>query len=118
MSSDTLLFELTDQVALITLNRPAVRNAMNRDMRAALMEALNRVREDPDIRTAVITGAGTTFCAGADLKERAQSGRAADTSVAAVIAAHPTETYATMPMEKPLIAAIDGHCLAAGFELA
>lgn len=118
MSSDTLLFELTDQVALITLNRPAVRNAMNREMRAALMEALSRVREDPDIRVAVITGAGTTFCAGADLKERAQSGRAADASVASVIAANPSETYATMPMEKPLIAAIDGHCLAAGFELA
>ncbi|MGE3540541.1 MAG: enoyl-CoA hydratase/isomerase family protein [Candidatus Tectimicrobiota bacterium] len=118
MSSDSLLFELTDQVAILTLNRPAVRNAMNREMRSALMEALQRVREDADIRVAVITGAGTTFCAGADLKERAQSGRAADASVASVIATDPEAMYSTMRMEKPLLAAIDGHCLAAGFELA
>lgn len=118
MHSDTLLFTLTDHVAVITLNRPAVRNALNRELRDALMEALHRVREDSDIRVAVLTGAGRTFCAGADLKERAQSGRAADASVAAVIDARRADAYPTMTMEKPLIAAIDGHCLAAGFELA
>lgn len=119
MSSETLLFEVTDQVAIITLNRPAVRNALNREMRDALMEALYQVRNDTNIRVAIITGAGTTFCAGADLKERAQSGgRAADASVASVIAADPSAMYSTMSLEKPLIAAIDGHCLAAGFELA
>ena len=75
MSSDTLLFDLTDQVAVITLNRPAVRNAMNRELNGALMEALQRARQDADIRAAIITGAGNTFSAGADLKERAQGGR-------------------------------------------
>lgn len=118
MSSDTLLFELTDNVAVITLNRPAVRNAMNRELSGALMEAFQRVREEVDIRVAVITGAGRTFCAGADLKERAQTGRAADASVASVIEASRTPGFARMVMEKPLIAAIDGYCLAAGFELA
>jgi enoyl-CoA hydratase/carnithine racemase len=118
VSSDTLLFELTDHVAVITLNRPAVRNAMNRELSGALMEALQRVREEADIRAAVITGAGRTFCAGADLKERAQAGRAADASVASVIEASRTPGFAWMAMEKPLIAAIDGYCLAAGFELA
>ena len=118
MSSDTVLFELTDQVAVITLNRPAVRNAMNRELGSALMEALHRVREEADIRAAVITGAGRTFCAGADLKERAQTGRAADASVASVIEASHTTGFARMVMEKPCIAAIDGYCLAAGFELA
>lgn len=118
MSSDTVLFDLTDQVAVMTLNRPAVRNAMNRELSHALMEALQRVREEADIRAAVITGAGKTFCAGADLKERAQAGRAADASVASVIEASRTTGFATMAMEKPCIAAIDGYCLAAGFELA
>ena len=118
MSSDTLLFDLTDKVAVITLNRPAVRNAMNREMNSALLEALQRVREEADIRAAVITGAGRTFCAGADLKERAQVGRVADASVASVIEASRTTGFARLAMEKPLIAAIDGYCLAAGFELA
>jgi enoyl-CoA hydratase/carnithine racemase len=118
VSSDTLLFDLTDRVAVITLNRPAVRNALNRELSQALMEALQRVRTDEDIRVAVLTGVGRTFCAGADLKERAQSGRAADASVASVIEASHMTSFARLPMEKPLIAAIDGYCLAAGFELA
>lgn len=118
MSSDTVLFDLADHVAVITLNRPAVRNAMNRELREALQQALQRVRDDEDIRVAVLTGAGRTFCAGADLKERAQTGRAADATVAAVIDANHTANFSTMAMPKPLIAAVDGHCLAAGFELA
>jgi E-phenylitaconyl-CoA hydratase len=118
VTSNTLLFDLTDRVAVITLNRPAVRNALNRELSQALMEALQRVRTDEDIRVAVLAGAGRTFCAGADLKERAQSGRAADASVASVIEASRAASLARLPMEKPLIAAIDGYCLAAGFELA
>jgi enoyl-CoA hydratase/carnithine racemase len=118
VSNDTVLFELTDQVAIITLNRTAVRNAINRALGSALMEALQRVREEADIRATVITGAGRTFCAGADLKERAQAGRAADASVASVIEAGHTAGFARLVMEKPCIAAIDGYCLAAGFELA
>jgi E-phenylitaconyl-CoA hydratase len=118
VTSDTLLFDLADKVAVITLNRPAVRNALNRELSQGLMEALQRVRTDEDIRVAVLAGAGRTFCAGADLKERAQSGRAADASVASVIETSRTASFVRLPMEKPLIAAIDGYCLAAGFELA
>jgi E-phenylitaconyl-CoA hydratase len=118
MSSDTLLFELTEHVAVITLNRPAVRNAMNRELRGNLVEALKRVREDPEIRAAIITGSGNTFSAGADLKERAQSGRAGDADVASVIESSRDVGFSRMTVEKPLIAAVDGYCLAAGFELA
>jgi E-phenylitaconyl-CoA hydratase len=118
VSSDTLLFDLADNVAVITLNRPEVRNAMNRELSGALQEALQRIREDDAIRVAVITGAGRTFSAGADLKERAQIGRAADASAATVIEPHRTSGFARMAIEKPVIAAIDGYCLAAGFELA
>lgn len=118
MSSDTLQFDLADYVAVITLNRPEVRNAMNRELSGALMEALQRVREDPDIRVAVITGAGRTFSAGADLKERAQIGRAADASAASVMETSRSSSFARRGLDKPLIAAIDGYCLAAGFELA
>ena len=118
VSSNTLLFDLTDKVAVITLNRPAVRNAMNSELRQALTEALHRVRDEDDIRAAVITGAGRTFSAGADLKERAQVGRAGDADVASVIEASRAAGFARLAVEKPLIAAIDGYCLAAGFELA
>ena len=61
MSSDTLLFDLRDQVAVITLNRPAVRNALNRELREALLAALHRVRAEEAIKVAIITGAGKTF---------------------------------------------------------
>src|SRR5215470_12976090 len=94
MTSDTLLFDLADKVAVITLNRPAVRNALNRELSQVLMEALQRVRTDEDIRVAVLAGAGRTFCAGADLKERAQFGRAADASVASVIETSQAASFA------------------------
>ena len=118
MSSNTLLLDLTDHVAVITLNRPEVRNAMNRELSGALLKALHRVREEDDIRVAVLTGAGRTFSAGADLKERAQVGRAADASAASVVEASRAAGFARLPLAKPSIAAIDGYCLAAGFELA
>ena len=118
MSSDTVQFDLADQVAIITLNRPSQRNAMNRELSGALMEALQHVRDDADIRVAVLMGAGGTFCAGADLKERAQEGRGDADKVESIIETNRTRGFSTMPMEKPLIAAIDGYCLAAGLELA
>ena len=119
MSSDTLRFDLADKVAVITLNRPDKRNAMNRELMGAMMGALHRVRQDAEIRAAIITGAGGTFSAGADLKERAAAGgRTADFAIASVIEANPMDRFSTMPIEKPLIAAIDGYCLAAGMELA
>jgi E-phenylitaconyl-CoA hydratase len=111
-------FDLADHVAVITLNRPSQRNAMNRELSGALMEALHRVRDASDIRAAVLTGAGGTFSAGADLKERAQIGRADADKIATIVEANRTKGFSTMPMEKPLIAAIDGYCLAAGLELA
>ena len=118
MSHDPVLFELRDHVAVITLNRPEVRNAMNRELRQALMEGLHRVREEDEIRVAIITGAGRAFSAGADLKERAQVGRAEDANAASIIEVGRAQGFARSSMEKPLIAAVDGYCLAAGFELA
>ncbi|MGH6618712.1 MAG: enoyl-CoA hydratase/isomerase family protein [Alphaproteobacteria bacterium] len=120
MSSDTLLFEREGHVAVITLNRPAQRNAINQEMRRALMDCLQRVREDGDVRAAILTGAGGTFSAGADLKERASGGggRRHDNAPASVIEADLSAQWSTMKFEKPLIAAIDGYCLAGGMELA
>lgn len=120
MPTESLLFDVKDHVAFITLNRPDQRNAINQEMANALMESLRRSREDADIRAVVLTGAGGTFSAGADLKERASAGgaRRLDNSPATVIGADPGERWSTMKFEKPLIAAIDGYCLAGGMELA
>lgn len=120
MSSDTLLFEVKDHVAVITLNRPAQRNAISREMSQNITEYLQRVRSDDDIRVAVITGAGGTFSAGADLKERAAGGgkRREDQLPATAIEQDLAAKWTTMRIEKPLIAAVDGYCLAGGMELA
>ena len=107
MTSDDLLFDVTDHVATLTLNRPAQRNAMTADMRERLSRHLQQISTDPDIRVAIVTGAGGTFCAGAE-----------DSSPAAVLAPDPDARWSTLKVAKPLIAAIDGYCLAGGMELA
>src|SRR5437667_170091 len=65
--ADTVLFRVEGGLAWITLNRPEARNAINDEMRQALLDALARVAADPAIRAAVLTGAGEGFCPGADL---------------------------------------------------
>lgn len=119
MCSDTLLFEVKKHVAVITLNRPAQRNAISQEMSRNLTEFLNRVRADDNIRAAIITGAGGVFSAGADLKERASGDgkRREDLMPATVIEADFSAKWTTMKIEKPLIAAVDGYCLAGGMEL-
>lgn len=118
--SQDLLFAVKDGIATITLNRPAQRNAMTGEMRERLGLHLQQISDDPAIRVGVITGAGGVFCAGADLKQRAASGgaRAEDSSAATVLAPDPVPKWSTLKVAKPLIAAIDGYCLAGGMELA
>ena len=63
----TIVFEKRGRVARVTLNRPQVHNAFNADMIGELLSAFARIKDDPQIRVAVLTGAGKSFCAGADL---------------------------------------------------
>ena len=67
--ADEILFESKDHVAVVTLNRPEARNALNLSALAALADAWTRIDQDPDIRVAILTGAGGHFCSGSDLKE-------------------------------------------------
>ena len=118
--SDDILFEVIEKVGVITLNRPEKKNAMNSEIVSGLMEMLNRIKSDPEIRAAIVTGSGNTFSAGADLKARAQEGggRAQDKSPAGIVAVDFSTNWSTAQIDKPLIAAVDGFCLGAGFELA
>ncbi len=69
MNFETLLVDVADGVAVITLNRPAKRNAMNPQLHQDMTDALEKLRYDDAARCLVITGAGDFFCAGMDLKE-------------------------------------------------
>ena len=111
VSTPTVMYEKRDQVAYITLNRPDALNALNQEIRVGIREALSDFRDDPDLLVAIMTGnGGRAFSSGMDLKERAQRDAAGETSA--------TATYIIdMGVFKPIIAAIDGFCVAGGLEL-
>ena len=67
MNYSTILYDLEDSVLLITLNRPQILNAFNRDMMAEMIDALDKADADDNVRAIIVTGAGRGFCAGADL---------------------------------------------------
>lgn len=100
-------------VCVVTLDRPAVRNAVDRATAAALADAFRAFDADPDLAVAVLTGAGGTFCAGADLKAVA-AGSPNRLEVDGDAPMGPSR----MRLSKPVIAAIEGHAVAGGLELA
>jgi enoyl-CoA hydratase/carnithine racemase len=66
--TDELLCVIRDRVAVITLNRPAARNSLSDDLTPALRRMIKRNGDDPDVGALLITGAGTAFCSGGDVK--------------------------------------------------
>src|SRR5829696_5401191 len=101
------------RVAVLTINRPEARNAVNGDVARSMEEGLDRLEEDEDIWVGIITGAGPVFSAGADLKAIA-SGQAADLQTKR----GGFGGIAARQRTKPLIAAVDGPALAGGCEIA
>lgn len=119
MHYDTLLYEVRDQVALITLNRPDRMNTLGGSMKDDLRHAfLERARHDSAVRAVVVTGSGDrAFCAGADIKERAGQVLALPDYHLRQKATH--ELFrAIETFEKPVIAAINGVALGGGLEIA
>jgi enoyl-CoA hydratase len=100
-------------VRVVSIERPEVRNAVDRPTAAALVEAFGAFDADPSCAVAVLTGAGGTFCAGADLKALA-AGEGNRVREAGDGPMGPTR----MRLAKPVIAAIEGHAVAGGLELA
>jgi enoyl-CoA hydratase len=124
MSEPAVLVERDGQVVTVTLNRPEKRNAFNAEMLCRLCDAWEMIDSDPEVRVAIVTGAGGNFSAGADL----------DRLINALISGLPAENdfeerirkdaglifkgflkeYRT---RKPLIAAVEGYCYAGGMEI-
>jgi 2-(1,2-epoxy-1,2-dihydrophenyl)acetyl-CoA isomerase len=113
-----LLFELKDNVAHITLNRPDAFNAMNRELCQELMHATLRCDEDPTVRAVVISGAGRTFSGGGDLKTFAAQGDKLPTYVKEVTTYLHAAISRLIRMDAPVIAAVHGSAAGGGFSLA
>ncbi|MET9102384.1 enoyl-CoA hydratase/isomerase family protein [Streptomyces antibioticus] len=106
-----LLHGVTDGVATVVLHHPAKRNAMTAAMWAALPPLLETLAADPQVRVLVLTGAGGTFCAGADISTLQGS-----PDEAQALAVRAEEALAAFP--KPTLAAVKGHCVGGGAQLA
>ena len=113
--TEAVLYEKRDGKAYITLNRPKALNAYNIAMRDGLFEVLGAVREDPDVRVAILRGAGDrAFCAGADLTEFLT----APPPTLARKARWDRDVWGLfVSIEKPLIAALHGYVLGSGVEM-
>jgi 2-(1,2-epoxy-1,2-dihydrophenyl)acetyl-CoA isomerase len=122
--TNDLLAELTDGVAVLTLNRPEARNAMSGEMNAALQEILLKCELDPEVRCIVLTGAGKGFCAGGDVKGMAASGdgtvgaRTIDQAIHEQRVNQRATAGKLFKMPKPTIAALPGAAAGAGLAFA
>ena len=111
--AQALVVERKGRVLLVTINRPQARNAVDSATSQELAEAFQSFDNDADLHVAILTGAQGTFCAGADLREIAEGRRP------------PVQENGAGPMgptwlllSKPVIAAVEGHAVAGGLELA
>lgn len=117
-SYETVLFRTDGPVGILTLNRPERLNAMNRSMLGEFHKVLDRVEGDPAIRALVVTGAGDAFCSGFDLKEQ-MAARPKGLAVWQTILRDDFDAiFRFWQFSKPTIAAVRGHCIAGGCELA
>ena len=110
-SLDDVLYEKDEGFARVILNRPVVLNAIDWSIRRRLMWALEQARDDEDVKAVILTGAGRSFCAGGDLQSRPPDDGEPTPGAMELF-------MAIWQMSKPVIAAVRGHAVGQGCELA
>jgi len=120
MSSERIRYECREGLALLTLNRPEKLNAVNKEMIAALGQALDSAEADPAVRAIVLTGAGRAFSAGFDLdmEVAAESGEPDGQAVRRALENDFQIIMRFWDSPKPTLAAVHGYCLGSAMELA
>jgi enoyl-CoA hydratase len=118
MSSDVVLYEVSERIATITLNRPEARNALSSEVLRLLPERMRQAEADDDVDVIILTGTDPAFCAGLDLKELgSQEGKLLNTGADGSVNADGIR--GPFPkISKPLIGAINGVAVTGGIELA
>lgn len=118
--ADDVLFEITDQVATVTLNRPDRLNAATFDLGHALMDAFQRVERDDDVRVVILTGAGRGFCSGDDVEAAWGDPRMTDImrDLKSIRPPLTPEAATLFGCTKPTIAAVNGVALGIGMDFA
>jgi len=111
------LVEKRGHTLIVTMNRPRARNALSAEMMRIMEEAWDRVDDDPDIRVAVLTGAGGYFCAGADLKNMNKSAPGDKFAEGGWDLTRMPALLKGRRLTKPLIAAVEGPAIAGGTEI-
>lgn len=114
--NDTILYEKQGHVATITMNRPEALNAITVDMIEAFSEALTVAAADEEVRALILTGAGTAFCVGADIKQLKRWSQEPELRERFATGA-PILFRQLMEFRRPIIAAVNGVAAAGGFEL-
>jgi enoyl-CoA hydratase len=115
MDYECIIYEKKDQVGLIKLNRPKVLNAMNRQLWIEMQDALERAKQDNEVKALIFTGEGRAFSTGADLKD--SKGRSIE-DYRVYLESLQEASRKIIRFEKPTIAAINGYALGSGYELA
>jgi enoyl-CoA hydratase len=110
MSEQAVLVDVADGIMTVTLNRPEAKNAANRAVAVGVAAAMDELDSNDDIRVAILTGAGGTFCSGMDLK-------AFVSGELPMVEGRGFAGITEAPPQKPLIAAVEGFALAGGLEL-
>ncbi|WP_454736829.1 enoyl-CoA hydratase-related protein [Cupriavidus necator] len=113
-----VLYQASEGVATLTLNRPDVLNAMNAELMSALREGVERAAADSEVRAVLLTGAGRGFCAGADLAARQSGGNGLADSGALLRERYHPIILALRQMPKPVVTAVNGVAAGAGMSLA
>jgi enoyl-CoA hydratase len=117
----TIRYEVRGHIAVITIDRPETRNAMDLNHYVRLGESYHRFRHDPEARVAILTGVGDSFCSGADLKDFIPTVTAIDRGEG-----DPSQLpvdiindaiLKAFDLTKPVVAAVNGFCIASGMEM-